>query len=288
VIKACRVEDLAVDALVYNSYVPSQFDRLSDADAHRQVGSTVNRAAGAVSGGGVRVRTVAVLGAAAVATIALAGFVLPSALAGGSPEVAASSSTSHNDDIDSEPATAVKVPAPKKTPKPSSTSNAAPIPATESSYAKHIPAYPPDGGHGRRIVYSKALMTVWIVDSQDKVVRRYPVTGRWDRPAKGTYHVYSMSRDTENAHSKVTFQYMVRFAWGTNDTSASIGFHTIPIYYADNPERDAKKGDRMTTKAELGLPVATGGCVRQSDDDAEFLYRWAEVGDKVVVLPTAN
>lgn len=294
----CRVGLGVGDLTTYCCAVPSQFDRLSDADAHRQVGSTVNHAAGAVTGGRVRVRTVAVVGVAAAATIAIGSFVLPQALAGGSVEGAMSSSlnssasnsaaSTHNDDVDSEPATAVKVPTAKKTPKPASTSNASPIPATESSYAKHIPAYPPDGGHGRRIVYSKALMTVWIVDSKDKVVRRYPVTGRWDRPAKGTYHIYSMSRDTENAHSKVTFQYMVRFAWGTNDTSASIGFHTIPIYYADNPERQAKKGDRMTTQAELGLPVATGGCVRQGDADAQFLYRWAEVGDTVVVLPTAD
>ena len=173
-------------------------------------------------------------------------------------------------------------------PKPAPTANAAPIPATETKYARNIPAYPRDGRHGRRIVYDKALMVVYIVNSHDKVVRRYPVTGRWDRPKKGVYHVYSMSADTMNAHSMVTFNWMVRFAWGTNDTSASIGFHSIPIFYQDNPARDAKKGERMSKLTDLGLPVATGGCVRQKDADAKFLYDWAQVGDTVVVLPTAG
>jgi len=163
-----------------------------------------------------------------------------------------------------------------------------PIPATPSSYAKNVPEYPPDGRTGRRIVYSKALMHVWIVNSDDEVVRHYPVTGRWDRPAKGVYTIYSMSQYSENPHSKVNFKDMVRFAWGTNDESASIGFHSIPVYYADNPERGAKAGDPMHTKYELGLPVAAGGCIRQADEDADFLYRWAEVGDVVVVLPTAD
>ncbi|MCX6458905.1 MAG: L,D-transpeptidase [Actinobacteria bacterium] len=289
--------------------MPSQFDRLSDSEAHRQVGTTLGHAAGRVSGG--RRRTAFVLaGLASVAVVvALAA---PSALAGNAPAVTvaaapaavndaakatpvntkpakpAKPTATSNDDVGEAGTSTPTKKASSSTATKVSTSNNASIPATESSYAKNIPAYPPDGRHGRRIVYSKALMHVWIVNSKDEVVRDYPVTGRWDRPAKGTYHVYSMSTDTMNEHSKVTFQHMVRFAWGFNDTSASIGFHSIPIYYADNPERGAKKGDRMSGKYELGLPVASGGCVRQDDADAEFLYRWSEIGDLVVVLPTSN
>lgn len=131
-------------------------------------------------------------------------------------------------------------------------------------------------------------MHLWIVGADDKVVAQWPVTGRWDRPAKGVYHVYSKSEYSQNAHSKASFRWMVRFAWGTTDEAAPIGFHSIPIYYADNPERHALKGDRMSKLSDLGLPVATGGCVRQRDEDAAFLYRWARVGDTVVVLPTAD
>ena len=164
-----------------------------------------------------------------------------------------------------------------------------PVPATMVRRARNVPEHPRDGGKGRRIVYDKALMYLWIVGSDGTVVRRYPVTGRWDRPTKGSYRIYSKSVDSMNTHSEVTFKYMVRFAWGSKDTEASIGFHTIPVYYANHVDRDGEKhakGSRMTTRTQLGLPIATGGCIRQSDEDALFLYRWSRVGDKVVVLPS--
>ena len=290
--------------------MPAQFDRLADSESHRQVGTTVGRAASSLRRR--RRRRTAFAGAALLlAAGAVVAFAVPSALAGSSdrqgtvtstkPAVKAKPVTKAKAKAKAKPVAKAKAdtaptskptpsskPTPTSKPTPAAKAVLEPVPATESSYAENIPAYPPDGRHGRRIVYSKALMHVWLVNSDDEVVRDYPVTGRWDRPAKGTYHVYSMSSDTMNEHSMVTFQWMVRFAWGTNDTSASIGFHSIPTYYKDNPERGAKKGDRMTGKDELGLPVASGGCVRQSDEDAEFLYRWAEIDDLVVVLPTAD
>lgn len=162
------------------------------------------------------------------------------------------------------------------------------VPATVFVAAKHVPVYPPDGRHGRRIVYSKALMHVWIVDENEVVLRDYPVIGRWDRPAQGVYRVYSKSQDTMNTHSKVIFSYMVRFAWGKEDRKTSIGFHSIPVHYADVPRWNVKKGDPVSTPAELGLPIAEGGCVRALADNAAFLFRWAKVGDRVVVLPTAT
>jgi hypothetical protein len=39
-------------------------------------------------------------------------------------------------------------------------------------------------------------MHVWIVSSHDVVVRSYAVTGRPDRPAKGTYRIYSTSTES--------------------------------------------------------------------------------------------
>lgn len=153
----------------------------------------------------------------------------------------------------------------------------APIPATRESKAQNVPNYPLDGGHGRRIVYDKALMTVYIVDASDQVVLKAPVIGRWDRPVKGTYHIYSKSDQSSNPYSKVTFDWMTRFAWGYIKTT-SIGFHAIPKYMSD--------GSRMSPLTDLGLPIATGGCVRMSDEDAKFLYDWAKIGDTVVVLPS--
>ena len=161
------------------------------------------------------------------------------------------------------------------------------IPATPTVKAKNIPAYPPDGRSGRRVVYSKALMHVWIVDDLDRVVRHYPVIGRWDRPAKGVYKVYSKSLATMNASSRVTFFYMVRFAWGKEDSGTAIGFHNIPRRYEDKPIWDIKEGTPVSKQTDLGLPIANGGCVRAADDNARFLYYWVKKGDTVVVLPTS-
>lgn len=149
--------------------------------------------------------------------------------------------------------------------------------ATRSRKARNVPAYPPDGGKGRRIVYDKSLMTVWIVGRDDRVIARYPVVGRWDRPLAGKYRIYSKSPSSRNPDSGATFDHMVRFAWGHADGGLSIGFHSIPRY---------RSGERMHGVDQLGLPIARGGCVRMADEAAAFLYRWAKVGDRVVVLPS--
>jgi lipoprotein-anchoring transpeptidase ErfK/SrfK len=131
-----------------------------------------------------------------------------------------------------------------------------------------------DGGSGRRIVYDKSLMTVWVMNSRDDVVYRFPIVGRWDRPRAGEYRIYSQSEKSGNPYSRVTFDHMTRFTYG-NDGKTPIGFHSIPIYY---------DGRMMHGIDQLGLPVATGGCIRMHANDAEALYRWAKIGDRVVVL----
>lgn len=148
--------------------------------------------------------------------------------------------------------------------------------ATRERKAKNVPDAPLDKNTGRRIVYDKALMTVWLVNKKDEVVARFPVVGRWDRPVKGEYKIYSKSPRSGNPNSGVTFNYMTRFAYG-NDGKTPIGFHDIPRYY---------DGRMMHSKKQLGLPVATGGCVRMAPEDAEFLYEWSKIGDRVIVLPS--
>jgi len=148
--------------------------------------------------------------------------------------------------------------------------------ATRTKKAKNVPLRPLDEGTGRRIVYDKTLMHVWLMDEDNSVVARFPVVGRWDRPVQGTYTIYSQSERSGNPNSGVTFDHMTRFAYGL-DGKTPIGFHSIPIYY---------DGRMMHDEDQLGLPVATGGCVRMAADDAEFLYNWAKKGDTVVVLPS--
>ena len=161
--------------------------------------------------------------------------------------------------------TAVPVP-PRKVKKP--------VPATRTAKALNVPERPMDGNTGRRIVYDKSLMTVWVMNKDDEVVYRFPIVGRWDRPVAGEYTVYSQSERSGNPNSRVTFDHMTRFAYG-NDGKTPIGFHSIPIYY---------DGRMMHGIDQLGLPIATGGCIRMHEDDAKALYEWAKIGDRVVVL----
>lgn len=157
---------------------------------------------------------------------------------------------------------------PKKTKKPK--------PASATRKARNVPEFPRDKHKGKRIVYDKALMTVWLMNKDNEVVARYPVVGRFDRPAKGVYRVYSKSPKSGNPFSKVTFNWMVRFAWGL-DSTASIGFHDIPMYY---------DGTMMHSQKQLGMAIARGGCVRLAPEAARHIYRFAKVGTKVVVLPS--
>jgi hypothetical protein len=152
-----------------------------------------------------------------------------------------------------------------------------PVPASRTTKARHVPVFPRDRSHhGKRIVYDKALMTVWLIDATDQVVARFPVVGRFDRPAKGVYRIFSKSPRAYNPNSKVTFNWMARFAYGP-DTTSPIGFHAIPRYYDGTPMHSTK---------QLGLAIARGGCVRLSETAAKQVYDFLKVGDRVVVLPS--
>lgn len=185
-----------------------------------------------------------------------------------------------------EPSMAPVTPAPASSAAPTPTPTASPIPvvkkpkkpkpATRERKARNVPERPLDKHTGKRIVYDKALMTVWLMNKKNEVVGRYPVVGRWDRPAKGTYRIFSKSERSSNPNSKVTFNHMVRFTYGP-DTKSAIGFHSIPRYY---------DGSRMHPESSLGLPIATGGCIRMADEDAKAVYDFMKVGDLVVVLPS--
>jgi len=172
-------------------------------------------------------------------------------------------------------------PVPEATAEPTATPTAKPKKpkkpkaATRDRKAKHVPDYPRDGNTGRRIVYDKALMTVYLVNENDRVVGKFAVVGRQDRPVAGDYKIYSKSRRSANLESRVTFNDMVRFAYG-NDRKTPIGFHDIPKY---------SNGEMMHGLDQLGLPIARGGCVRLAPDDARQIYRWSKIGDRVVVLP---
>jgi lipoprotein-anchoring transpeptidase ErfK/SrfK len=143
----------------------------------------------------------------------------------------------------------------------------------------HLPTLPlpAASGQGRRVVYDMGTMHVWLVENDGSVVRDYPVSGHKYRtlPGTGGFWVYSKSRYTGVAHSPTRMEYMVRFAVGESGTG--IGFHDIPT----------KRGKAIESVKSLGQP-ASHGCVRQSEENAVFLWNWAPIGTPVVVVDTTN
>ncbi|WP_205471159.1 L,D-transpeptidase [Nocardioides sp. SYSU D00038] len=129
---------------------------------------------------------------------------------------------------------------------------------------------PADSGQGYRVVFSESRQRVWLVDSDDQVVRTYLVSGSlYDNLDPGTYEVYSRSEEAVGIDDSGTMRYFVRFAHGPN---AAIGFHDIP-------EDD---GEPLQTVAQLGTPQSHG-CIRQKSEDAIALWEFAPLGTTVVV-----
>lgn len=135
-------------------------------------------------------------------------------------------------------------------------------------------ALPGGSGEGRRIVYSKSRQRVWIVEADGEVSKTHLVSGRrtWNQPLPGTYSVFSRSNYTCNIKNPaICWRFMVRFTKGPEGDN--IGFHEIP----------KKNGVPVQTESQLGTPLS-GGCVRQATNDAIYVWNWAPIGTKVVVL----
>ena len=132
---------------------------------------------------------------------------------------------------------------------------------------------PIKSGTGRRIVYANRQQRVWVINADNEVIRTFPVSGMLGQPGNGTFSVFSKSPTSYSPEfAGVTFRFMTRFAIGRN--GGNIGFHEIPI-------RNSKP---MQTVDELGA-FKGSGCLRSSTQDALFVYQWATLGTKVVVVP---
>jgi len=119
-------------------------------------------------------------------------------------------------------------------------------------------------------------MRVWLVEADGTVAKTHLVSGRldWDQPRLGTYSVFSRSSYTCSIKSPwICWRYMVRFAKGGGGDN--IGFHEIPT--------NLKTGYKLQTESQLGQALS-GGCVRQRTSDAIYMWNWAPVGTKVVVV----
>lgn len=132
---------------------------------------------------------------------------------------------------------------------------------------------PADSGTGKRVVFSISQQYVWLVNADDTIERRYPVSGsRFDQLEPGTYDVIRKRRHTTSWHGTESMEYMVTFTFGKN---AAIGFHDIP--------RSLDTGELIQGLDELGMALSDG-CVRQRHADAAALWDFAPPDTPVIVV----
>jgi len=145
--------------------------------------------------------------------------------------------------------------------------------STVATSGPDAPPIPINSGSGRRVVYDRMGQRVWAVDENDVVIRSWLISGsKYDNETPGTHVVYSRSDVSTAWNGKAFLPKMVR--WLKTDIG-NIGFHAIPIRRSDNQP--------YQTEAELGQRLS-GGCQRQANADADFLWDFAQVGTKVVVI----
>lgn len=141
-----------------------------------------------------------------------------------------------------------------------------------ASAGSAAPPLPENSGSGKRVVYDRMGQRVWAVDADGRIVRSWLVSGSmYANELPGTHTVYSRSEWSTAWNGAARLPLMIRWL---QTERGHIGFHGIPIRVSD--------GQEYQTEAELGTRLS-GGCQRQSNRDAEFLWHFAPEGTRVVV-----
>jgi len=135
------------------------------------------------------------------------------------------------------------------------------------------PPLPASSGSGKRVVFDRSGQRVWAIDKNERVVRSWLVAGsKYNNEVPGTHKVFSRSEVSTAWNGKAFLPRMIR--WLKTDIG-NIGFHGIPRHVSD--------GSRYMKDSELGQRLS-GGCQRQADLDAAFMWDFAQVGTTVVVI----
>ena len=122
------------------------------------------------------------------------------------------------------------------------------------------------------MVYDRAGQRVWAVDENERIIRSWLVSGStYANEVPGTHQVYSRSEMSTAWNGKAYLPNMIR--WLKTERGA-IGFHGIPT--------KVSTGEVYQTSDELGTRLS-GGCQRQHNLDASFLWGFAPVGTPVIV-----
>ena len=141
-----------------------------------------------------------------------------------------------------------------------------------ASTGSNAPPLPANSGSGRRVVYDRAGQRVWAVSSDGAIIRSWLVSGsKYMNEMPGVHEVYSRSDMSTAWNGKAWLPQMIRYQ---QTDIGHIGFHAIPLHVSDNSP--------YQTWEELGKRLS-GGCQRQANEDANFLWEFAPVGTTVVV-----
>lgn len=144
--------------------------------------------------------------------------------------------------------------------------------STVSSAGDDAPPLPANSGSGRRIVYDRAGQRVWAIGNDGQIIRSWLVSGsKYANELPGYHEVYSRSDVSTAWNGQAWLPQMVR--WLDTERGA-IGFHAIPLHVEDDSP--------YQTEAELGKRLS-GGCQRQANADAAFLWDFAQIGTPVIV-----
>ena len=125
-------------------------------------------------------------------------------------------------------------------------------------------ALPPRSGEGRRVVYALKAQRVWLVGADGEVARSYPVKPSTVHPEPGTYTVTSKTPEITGSDG-VPIEHVVIF---TSVDGVVVGFSAAVDGSLADPDPSLR----------------TGG-IRQARADGAALWRFAEVGTQVVVVP---
>ncbi len=141
-----------------------------------------------------------------------------------------------------------------------------------ASAGDDAPPLPDNSGDGRRVVYDRAGQRTWAVGDDGQIIRSWLVTGsKYSNEMPGTHTVYSRSEMSTAWNGKAWLPQMIRYQ---RTEIGHIGFHAIPLHVDDNSP--------YQTTDELGSRLS-GGCQRQHNLDAAFMWAFADVGTTVVV-----
>lgn len=141
-----------------------------------------------------------------------------------------------------------------------------------ASTGDDAPPLPENSGSGRRVVYDRAGQRVWAISESGEIIRSWLVSGStYQNELPGHHEVYSRSDMSTAWNGKAWLPLMIR--WLKTERGA-IGFHAIPLHVEDNSPYQGTD--------ELGTRLS-GGCQRQHNLDAQFLWAFATIGTPVIV-----